>query len=60
MQPLPAHEVAVPAEQRLRAGQQGEPGRSGQDPADGSEEDAIGGSPVGTANMALEHAELVT
>lgn len=50
----------MPAEQRLRAGQQGEPGRSGQDPADGGEEDAIGRSPAGAAKLAFEHAELVT
>ena len=58
--PLPAYELAVQAEQGLRAGHQGAPCRSRQDPADGGDEDAIGGSPAGTGNLTFEHAELVT
>ena len=58
--PLAADEVAVPAEQSLRAGQQGEPSRSGKDAADGGEEEAIGGLPVWTTDLALEDTELVT
>jgi hypothetical protein len=36
------------------------PCRSQQDPAGGGEEETIAGSPAGTGNLALEHAELVT
>ena len=57
--PTSPYERAVPAEQGLRAGQQGAPCRSRQAPADGGEEDAIGWSPAGTGNLAFEHAELV-
>ena len=49
----------VPAEQGVGAGQEGEPGGPREDAADGGEEDAIGGLPSWTADLAFEDAELV-
>jgi hypothetical protein len=57
--PLATDEVTVPPEQGLGAGQEGEPGGPGEDAADGCEEDAIGGLPAWTADLAFEDAELV-
>jgi len=50
----------MPAKQGLRAGQEGEPGRSGEDAAGCRKEDAIRGLPAWTADLALEDAELMT
>ena len=57
--PLAADEIAVPAEQSLGAGQEGEPIRPRGDAAGGGEEDAIGLLPAWTANLAFENAELM-
>ena len=49
----------MPPEQGLWAGQQRSPSRPGQRPTDGSEENAIGRLPPGSADLSLEHAQLV-
>jgi len=57
--PLAADEIAVPAEESLGAGQEGEPIRPREDAAGGGEEDAIGRLPAWAADLAFEDAELV-
>jgi hypothetical protein len=58
--PLAADQVAMPAEQRLRAGEERPPGWLGQDSADGGEEQTIARMPAGSADLSLEHPKLVT
>jgi len=49
----------MPPEQSLSAGQQRSPNRPGQRPTDGSEENAIGRLPPGSADLSLEHTQMV-
>ena len=56
--PLATDEFAVPAKERLRAGEQGLPGLAGEEPAESGGE-AIGRTPAWTLNLALKDAELV-
>ena len=58
--PLATDQLAVPAEQSLRSGQQGIQARSRQEPAQGGEQQAIPGLPGWLADLALQNAELVT
>ncbi len=57
--PFAADQLPMPAEQRLGAGQERSPSRPGQRPTDGSKENAIGRLPSGSADLSLEHAQLV-
>jgi hypothetical protein len=57
--PPTADQLSMPPEQGLRAGQQRSPSRPGQRPTDGSEENAIGRLPPWSADLSLEHAQLV-
>ena len=50
----------MPAEQGLRSRQERLPVRPGQDTAERSQHQAIGGLPARPANLALQHRELVT
>jgi hypothetical protein len=49
----------VPAQQRIRADQEGPPGPTREEPAEGAEEQAVGGSVAGPMDLAFEDAELV-
>ena len=57
--PPTSDQLSMPPEQGLWAGQQRSPSRPGQRPTDGSEENAIGRLPPGSADLSLEHAQLV-
>jgi len=49
----------VPAQQRLRADQEGLPGRTAEEPAEGAEEQAVGRLEAGPMDLAFEDAELM-
>jgi hypothetical protein len=49
----------VPAEERLRAGEQGLPGVASEESAESGQQEAIDRLPAWTLNLALEDAELV-
>jgi hypothetical protein len=55
--PLPADELPVPAEQRLGADEQPRPGRTGQDAAQGREQNRR--LPARAPDLAFEYAELM-
>jgi hypothetical protein len=57
--PPAADQLAMPSEQRLRAGKERSPGRPGQSPAKGGEEEAVAGTPAGSADLTFEHSKLV-
>src|SRR5262249_23677310 len=57
--PLAPDQLSVPAEQRVRAGQQGLPIRPRQGAADGGQEETIGGLPARAADMSLQHTKLM-
>src|SRR5215471_20713125 len=57
--PPPADQLSVPAQQRLRADQEGPPGRTRKHAAEGAEEQAVGRLEAGQMDMAFEDAELV-
>jgi hypothetical protein len=58
--PLATDQLAMPAEEGLRADQQSGPGWARQNPAQGSEQEAVGGLPTRAVDLAFEDAELVT
>lgn len=58
--PLAADKFAMPAQQRLGAGQERSPGWPGQDAADRGQEETIRGLPAWPADLPLEHPKLVT
>ncbi len=57
--PLAADEFPLPAEQRLRSGQQRGPDRSRQQSAEGRQHDPIPGLPARLAELPFENPELV-
>src|SRR5215467_14979321 len=57
--PLAPDQVTMPAEQSLRTRHQGSPARLRQQPAEGSQENAITRLPGGLAHLALQDTELV-
>jgi len=57
--PLAPDQFPMPAEQGLRSRQERSPVRPGQDPAERSQHEAIGGLPARPASLALQHRELV-
>ena len=57
--PFAADQLAMPPEQRLRAGQERSPGRPEQSSADGGEEEAVAGTPAGSGDLTFEHSKLV-
>jgi hypothetical protein len=58
--PLATDQLAMPAEEGLRADQQSGPGWARQNPAQGAEQKAIGGLPARAADLTFENPELVT
>ncbi len=50
----------MPAEEGLRADEQSGPGWARQNPAQDSEQEAVGGLPARAADLAFEDTELVT
>jgi hypothetical protein len=57
--PLASDELAVPAEERLRLGEQRWPGAAREESAESGEEETIGRLPARAVDLALEDAELV-
>ena len=57
--PLASDEIAIPAQNGLRSGQQDRPGRSGQDSAGIGEDEAVARLPARSAELPLEDAELM-
>ena len=57
--PLAADQLTVPAEQGLGAGQQRLPIRARQGTADRSQNKTVGGLPARSADLPLQHTELV-
>jgi hypothetical protein len=57
--PLPADQVAVPAQQRLRADQEGPPGRTRQETTEGGEDQPVAVPEAGPTDLSLEDAELM-
>jgi len=56
---LAPDQLSVPAEQRVRAGQQGLPIRPRQGAADGGQEETICGLPARAADLSLQHMKLM-
>ena len=59
VRPLPAHELAVPAEERRRGDEEGDPAVTRDDPTRGREEDPVDGPELRWARRPLEHPELM-
>ena len=57
--PLPPHELAVPAEQRRRGDEEGDPAVTRDDPACGGEEDPVDGPELRRACCPLQYPELM-
>jgi hypothetical protein len=57
--PLPADQAAVPAQQRLRADQEGPPGRTGQETTEGGEDQPVAVPEARSTELALKDAELM-
>ena len=55
----PAHQLTMPPQQRLRAGQERAPRRFGQGLADRGKQKSITGPPASPADLTLKHTELV-
>src|SRR5262249_12586549 len=58
--PLPPDQLPVPAQQGLRADQEGSPGRAREDPSKGGQDQAIGRLEAGPTNLTFENTDLVT
>jgi len=58
--PLSANELAVPAKQSLRAREERGSARSGEQPIEGGEDQAIGGLPGRPAGLTVEDSKLVS
>ena len=58
--PLTTDQLAMPAEEGLRADEQSGPSWARQNPAQGGEQEAVGGPPTRAADLAFEDADLVT
>jgi len=57
--PLPADQLAVPAQQRLRADQEGPPDRTGKETAKGGEDQPVAVPEARPTDVALEDADLM-
>jgi hypothetical protein len=60
VRPLPAHQLAVPPKQRLRADQERRPSLARKHPAERRHEQPITPAEARTAHLALEHSELMS
>jgi len=58
--PLATDQLAMPAEEGLRADEQSGPGWAKENPARGGEQKAVGGPPARAADLAFADADLVT
>jgi hypothetical protein len=58
--PLPADQLSVPAQQGLRADQEGPRGRARKDAAEGAEQQAVGGLEARSMDLPFEDTELLT
>jgi hypothetical protein len=59
VRPLPAHQLAVPSKQRLRADQERRPSLAGEHPAERRHEQPIALAEARTAHLAPEYSELM-
>ena len=58
--PLTTDQLTMPAEEGLRADEQSGPDWARQNPAQGGEQEAVGGLPASAADLVFENPELLT